>query len=108
MAKKIIIFALLTGFLVTQIPRIRQTYSLSGTDILLINQRRSSYVGGRFLDNKATAVLNNFMDNFFESIDPNRYLFSSHPRERPDKTAYNIYITWPILIWLLLFLSFLF
>lgn len=108
MAKKIIIFALLTGFLITQIPRLRQTYSLSDTDILIINQRRSSYRGGRFLDNKPTAILYNFMDNFFESIDPNRYLFASHPRERPDKTTYNIYITWPILIWLWLFLSFLF
>ena len=108
MAKKIIVLLLLTGFLFTQIPRLRQAYSFSDTDIFIINQRRSSYALGRFLDNKATVVLYKFFDNFFESIDPNRYLFTSHPRERPDKTAYDIYITWPILIWLWLFLSFLF
>ena len=108
MAKKLIIFLLLTGFLLIQTPHLRQSYSLSGTDIFNINQLRTAYPWARLLDNKATMTLYKFLDNFFESVDPNRYLFASHPLERPDKSAYDIYMTWPILIWLGLSLSFLF
>lgn len=101
MAKKIIILLLLIVLL-------RGSYSLSDTDIFILNQRQASYPLGRLLDNKATAIVYKFLDNFFESIDINRYLFASHPRERPDKSVFDIYMTWPILICLGLFFSFLF
>lgn len=61
------------------------------TDLQMINTRRSYYSNkfiGKLYENKLWVSFDKIQEQGVRLIDPNRYLFSGHPRENAKRDNY--------------------